>query len=533
VIDAGDANPNLILILTDDQGYGDLACHGNPVIRTPSLDRLHAEGVCFRHFHASPVCSPTRASLMTGRYNFRTGAIDTYLGRSMMHPDEVTLPELLGAHGYRTGIFGKWHLGDNYPMRAMDKGFQEALVHNGGGLAQPSGRPGDGYFDPVLSHNGVWAKHSGYCTDIFTSAAIAFIARHRAEPFFVYLATNAPHMPLQVADEYSGRYLAMGLDEETAKTYAMITNIDDNVGRLLASLKELGLERNTIVIFLTDNGPAVSRGVDRFNAGLRDLKGSVYDGGIRVPCFLRWPARLQAGREIDEMAAHIDLLPTLLDACGAPLPDGLRLDGISLLPLLLGAAAPWPERTLYFQWHRGDEPEPYRNCCARSDRYKLVNGTELYDLIADPGEQRDIAADHPEIVARMRAGYEAWIEDVSATRGYAPPRIHLGTLHENPVTLTRQDWRGAEGWGNEHLGYWEVKVATAGEYDITLRFSARLPAREAHFRLGDNSLSQALDEGATACVFQRVPLPAGDARLEAWLEADGRRRGVSYVDLKR
>jgi arylsulfatase A-like enzyme len=275
---------------------------------------MHAEGVCFSHFHASPVCSPTRASLMTGRYNFRTGAIDTYLGRSMMRPDEVTLPQLLAANGYRTGIFGKWHLGDNYPMRAMDRGFEEALVHNGGGLAQPSGPPGDGYFDPMLSHNGVWAKHSGYCTDIFTSAAIAFIARHRAEPFFVYLATNAPHMPLQVADEYSAPYLAMGLDEETAKTYAMITNIDDNVGRLFAALDELGLDRNTIVIFLTDNGPAFG-GVERYNAGMRGQKGTVYEGGIRVPCFVRWPGVIPSGKAVDRLAAHIDLLPTILNAC--------------------------------------------------------------------------------------------------------------------------------------------------------------------------------------------------------------------------
>jgi len=385
----------------------------------------------------------------------------------------------------------------------------------------------------VLSHNGVWAKHFGYCTDIFTSAAMSFIARHRDEPFFVYLPTNAPHSPLQVSDDYAVPYLAAGLDEKTARTYAMITNIDENVGRLLGCLADLGLEENTIVIFMTDNGPCASQSPERYNAGLRDIKGTVYDGGIHVPCFVRWPARLKAGREIEPVAAHVDVLPTLLEACGAAPPEGLRLDGVSLLPLLEGTAGEWPDRTLYFQWHRGDEPEMYRNCAARSAQHKLVNGGELYDMIADPGEQNDIAAQHPEIVSEMRAGYEAWFEDVSATRGYEPPRIHLGSPHENPTTLTRQDWRGAQGWGDDNLGYWEVHVAAGGEYEIGLRFAAGVPAREAHLRLGGVAVSQPLEEGATECVFSGVRLSAGDARLEAWLEADGQRRGVAYVDVKR
>ncbi|MDQ1257146.1 MAG: hypothetical protein QG656_1748 [Candidatus Hydrogenedentes bacterium] len=526
--------PNVVLMLTDDQGYGDLACHGNPHIKTPNMDRLRAEGVRFEYFYVSPVCSPTRANLMTGRYNYRTRAIDTYAGRSMMDPDEVTMAEMLGDGGYKTGIFGKWHLGDNYPMRAMDQGFQESLVHRGGGLCQPSDWPGNTYFDPMLSRNGVDWKSKGYCTDVYTDAALEFITAHRNEPFFCYFATNAPHTPLQIADEYAKLYLDMGLEEDTAKVYGMVTNIDDNIGRILAKLDELGIEKNTVVIFLTDNGPQGSRKGVRYNAGLRSAKGAVYEGGIRVPCFVRWPGTLDAGKSIDRVAAHIDLLPTLLDVCGVAKREGVALDGRSLKPLLLGENTEWPDRTLYFQWHRGDAPELYRDCAARSQRYKLVNGVELYDIEADPGELNDIAKDRPEIVREMRAGYEAWFKDVSCTRGYDPPRIHLGTPHENPVVLTRQDWRGSDGWDSDKdLGYWEVCVTEAADYEITLRFAPVREASEARFKFGGVETAQALESGAAACVFNRVALPQADGRLEASVLHGGEPCGVLFVEVKR
>ncbi|UCH34404.1 MAG: sulfatase-like hydrolase/transferase, partial [Armatimonadota bacterium] len=365
------------------------------------------------------------------------------------------------------------------------------------------------------------------------NAAMDFIRDNRGEPFLAYFSTNAPHSPLEVSEEYSAPYVALGLDEKTARVYGMITNIDENVGRVLELLRELDLDDNTIVIFLTDNGPCASQGPERFNAGLRDRKGTVYDGGIRVPCFVRWPARLEAGHEVQEIAAHIDVLPTVLDACDVPVPDGLRFDGVSLLPLMLGTARRWPDRMLYFQWHRGDAPELYRNCAARSQRFKLVNGQELYDMTSDPGESEDVAARHPDVVAKMRTGYEEWFAEVSAPPGYAPPRIHLGTPHEDPVTLTRQDWRGAEGWGDSDLGYWEVKVAAAGEYDVTLRFAAAEGGEEAHFRLGDVVRRERLEAGATSCVFAGVSLMAGDARLEAWLTAGGKPVGARYVDVER
>lgn len=523
--------PNVILIMTDDQGYGDLGCHGNAIIKTPRLDRLHDESVRFDRFYVCPVCSPTRASLMTGRYNYRTGAIDTYVGRSMMHPDETTVAEALGAGGYRTGIFGKWHLGDNYPLRAMDQGFHESLVHRGGGLCQPSDWPGNTYFDPMLSHNGKDVKTSGYCTDVYTDAAIQFIKDNRERPFFAYLATNAPHAPLQIADAYADPYHALGLEETVAKSYGMITNIDDNVGRLLDCLDEFGLAENTIVIFLTDNGPGGTK-TPRYNAGMRGHKGTVYEGGIRVPCFVRWPARLTPGKVVKPIAAHIDIMPTLLDACGVSKPDGVELDGRSLMPLLTQDAPEWTPRALFFQWHRGDEPELYRACAVVTQRCKLVNGKELYDLENNPAETTDIAADHADVVAGMRADYETWFRSVGASRGYAPPRIHVGTPHENPVTLTRQDWRGTDGWGPKTLGHWEIHVARKGNYRVTIRLGKEFrKGTDIHLAIGGESYVQTLEDKTDSCTFNEVNLEAGDARLEAWIARGRQRIGVWQVDV--
>jgi arylsulfatase A-like enzyme len=300
--------PNVLLIMTDDQGYGDLGFHGNPRIQTPNLDRFARESVRLRTFCVSPVCSPTRASLMTGRYNYRTGVVDTYLGRSLMRADETTLAEVLAAAGYRTGIFGKWHLGDNAPMRPIDQGFQRALVIKGGGIGQNSDPPGGStYLDPILQDNGVQRKFTGYCSDVYTTAAIDFISEAGDRPFFAYLAFNGPHEPLQAPEGELATYRATDLSpsafppfahpvqpdsmtppDDIAKVYAMVTNIDRNVGRILQALTSRGLAEDTIIVFLTDNGPAKVR----YNAGLRGYKGTVYEGGIRVPCYIRWPGHL-------------------------------------------------------------------------------------------------------------------------------------------------------------------------------------------------------------------------------------------------
>ncbi|MBL0155714.1 MAG: arylsulfatase [Bryobacterales bacterium] len=520
--------PNVIVIMTDDQGYGDLSLHGNPHLKTPALDRIAREGVQFSRFHSSPVCSPTRASLMTGRYNYRTGVVDTYLGRSMMHPDEVTLPECLRLAGYRTGIFGKWHLGDNYPLRAMDQGFQETLTLRGGGLAQPASPPGTGYFDPPLEHDGRPLTGRGYCTDIFFDAAQGFIEHNRRNPFFAYIACNAPHTPLEIGEEWVAPYRQAGLDDTTARIYGMVANVDHNAGRLLGRLKELDLERDTLVVFLTDNGPQQSR----YNANLRGLKGTVYEGGIRVPCFLRWPARIQAGATDSRISAHIDLMPTILDACGVALPrlpEGRKIDGLSLLQ-------PPKERSLFFQWHRGDQPQPFRACAVLTERWKLI-GTpkqtpELYDLPADPAETRDLAAQQPDVVARLRRSYDDWFADVARDHGYAPPKIALGSREENPVLLTRQDWRGpAASWDAAGLGHYEVDVRRAGSYQVALRFPPLAAAATAELDFGGSVWKAEAAAGASEAIFPNVTLPAGPGRIEGRLHSGGRIFGAHYIQV--
>ena len=524
------SRPNVILVITDDQGYGDLSIHGNPHLRTPNMDRVAAEGIRFDQFHVNPVCSPTRASLMTGRYYYRTGVVDTYLGRSMMWSDEVTLPEMLRAAGYRTGIFGKWHLGDHRPLRPQDQGFEETLIHHGGGIGQPSDPPGgDHYFDATLFRNGGAFKSKGYCTDVFFDATMDFVARHRNEPFFAYLATNAPHGPLEIDPKYVEPFTAAGLDANTAKCYGMIRNLDENMGRLLAKLDELQIARNTIFIFMTDNGPQWNR----YNAGMRDRKESVYEGGIRVPFFVRWPERIAAGVVDRHLAAHIDILPTLVEACGAAVPRNVKIDGRSLVPLLSGGSSSkaWADRTLFFQWHRGDRGRLYDSCAARNQRYKLVNGVELYDLEKDPGETTDIAQANPDVVAKLRGDYEAWFGDVSATRNFQPPRIYLGDPQEPVVLLTRQDWRGEKAsWDKTGLGHWEVEVRAAGAYDVKFLFAPSKSAMGLAASVGGVTRRVDVAAGAGEVRVRFEGVKKGPTRVEAEL-SEG--RGVQYVEVRR
>lgn len=526
VVRAAGKRPNVVLIITDDQGYGDLSLHGNPHLQTPHTDSVGREGVQFTQFHVNPVCSPTRSSVMTGRYYYRTGVTDTYLGRSMMHNDETTLPELLKGAGYRTGLFGKWHLGDCYPLRSIDQGFEESLNCTGGGLTQPSDPVGNTYFDPMLRHNGQWVKKKGYCTDIFFDAALGFIEANRNQPFFTYIATNAPHDPLQIDDKYVDPFRKAGLNDRDAKTYGMCKNLDDNVGRLLAKLRELKLEQNTIFMFMTDNGPQQPR----FNGGMRAHKGSVYEGGIRVPFLLRWPGGAKGGLKHPQMAAHIDIMPTITDACGVARPKDLKIDGRSFLPILKGAKAAWTPRTLFFQWHRGERPNPFQNAAAIRDRYKLVNGKELYDLQSDPAEKTDIAAQNPDMVKKLRADYDAWFADVSATRNYEPPKIYLGAPQEKITTLTRQDWRGPQAsWDATGLGHWEVDVRQAANYDITLRLPKAEAERKATFTLGDTRVDKPFPAGTTELTLPGVRLNAGSSQLKAVVDTIG----AHYVDVKR
>jgi arylsulfatase A-like enzyme len=543
---AAAGRPNVVLVLTDDQGYGDLGCHGNPVLRTPHLDALHGQSVRLRNFHVDPTCSPTRSALMTGRYSSRTGVWHTVMGRSLLRRDEVTMADLFAAGGYRTGLFGKWHLGDNYPYRPRDRGFQEVLTLGGGGIGQTPDFWGNNYFDDTLRHNGRLERFHGYCTDVFFDAALKFIEQNRDRPFFAYVATNAPHAPYNVAEKYSKPYRDQGVPEQRARFYGMIANLDENVGRLLARLKDLGLEDNTIVLFITDNGTAA--GYDEktgagYNAGMRGIKGSEYDGGHRTPCFLRWPGKIEGGRDVARVTAHLDVLPTLLDLCGLSKPGKVAFDGRSLRPLLEGKGD-WPERTLFVHSQRIDHPEKWRKCAVMTDRWRLVDGKELYDMTADPGQKIDVATRHADVVAGLRGAYERWYTDISG-RFDEYCAIVVGSAEEDPTVLCCHDWHGEPAPSGQDMvrrgikanGFWAIDVARAGRYAVTLRqqpAAANFPieATTARLRVGDVDVSQPVPPGAKAVTF-RVRLAAGGTRLQTWFgDQGGDLRGAYYVEVK-
>jgi arylsulfatase len=419
--------PNIIFILTDDQGYGDVSANGNPILQTPNLDRLHREGVRFTDFHVSPTCSPTRSALHTGRHEFKNGVTHTILERERMTLDAVTLPQVLKAAGYTTGIFGKWHLGDEDDHQPENRGYDEVFIHGAGGIGQHypgscGDAPGNTYFSPLIKHNGKFEKTDGYCTDVFFAQAAKWIASVKGKkPFYAYIATNVPHAPLQVRDEDLARYQGKVADLNTAKFFGMLANADDNIGRLLAKLAEWGLERDTLVVFMNDNGG--TGGVRVFNAGMRGQKGTPFLGGTRASSFWRWPGTLRPA-DVSALSAHLDFFPTIAEIAGVKLDARARgqIEGRSLVPLLENPAAAWPARTLFThvgRWAKDAPPATgkYVNCSVRTPEYHLVSISKenkpdwmLFDLRADYGEKTDLAAQRPEVVAELQRSYEAWWE---------------------------------------------------------------------------------------------------------------------------
>ena len=532
--------PNVIILLTDDQGYGDLGCHGNGKIKTPHLDRFAKESVELTQFHACPICNPSRASLLTGLYHYRVGVGDNHdRGKQMMYGETVTLAEMLAAAGYKTAIFGKWHLGDNYPMRSMDQGFQESLVFRGSNIGS-----GNSKFNPVLMHNGKEVQTKRYSTDVYFGAAIHFIEKNQRQPFLVYLAADACHVPLDVPEEYAAPYRRMGLPEGTARVYGMITNLDDNFARLMAKLKELGLERDTMVVYLSDNGadfqPGQRMPSPRFNAGLRGHKGQVYEGAIRVPFFVRWPAELKADSRVDRVAAHIDLVPTLLEACDAEPPPSVPLDGRSLMPLLRADKSAWPDRNLFFQMLR----DVNREYAVRSQKYKLVQPPgevryALYDMDSDPGEQRDISVDNPTVVAQLHNAYQNWYRDVVSPSLQSlqkdAPRADLGSPYENPVILSWTDRRGlsTHAYGRDALGHWDVNVVQSGKYKVVLHFPKAEKDGVAQFKLGEVHLEKPFPKEAASALFESVNLRHGKGKLEAIVKFGERRSGVPDAEVEK
>jgi uncharacterized sulfatase len=544
--------PNVIVIVTDDQGYGDIGANGNPWLRTPHLDRLRGEGVRLENFHVDPVCTPTRAALLTGRYAVRTGAWAVTEGRQLLRRGEVTMAEVFAAGGYRTGIFGKWHLGDNFPYAPHHRGFHEAVVLGGGGAGEIPDAWGNRYFDDRYRRNGRLERFSGYCTDVFFREALRFIAAEDRRPFFVYLPTNAMHGPHHVAPHYVERFLRQGIPEERAKFYGMIENFDENLGRMLAALDERRLARDTIVVFFGDNGTAAGGGRrdgDGFNAGMRGNKGSVYEGGHRVAGFVRWPGHFPAGRAVRELTTHRDLLPTFIALCGLTPPAGVRLDGANLGPLLQGTVAGWPERVAIVD-RQANQLERGAPFAVLRGSWRLVND-ELYDLSTDPGQTRNVASLQPDIVRRLRADYDAWWSDVSGGAAHDPAPFVVGAPEENPTVITARDWHPTEGrvpWRQESLadetrfdnGCWYVEPAQPGRYEVQLaRFpeEALQPLRSDRARLTIDGVGQTapLSPGDSTARFT-VALAAGKTvRCQTWLRdaASGKERGAPFVTFRR
>lgn len=554
--------PNILLIMTDDQGVGDLGIHNNDLLKTPNMDAIAKQGAEFKQFIVNFNCSPTRASMLTGRDNYRTGVVGVTETSPLMKSSEVTIAKLLSEAGYSTGIFGKWHLGDSYPMRPSDKGFQETLIHKGGGIGQASDPPGNSYFNPILEHNNVKKVFEGYCDDIFADATLSFIDKNKDKPFFAFYATNLPHFPLTVSDKWADPFRKMGLHELNARTYGMVANVDANIGRLLAKLKELGIEDNTIVVFMSDNGPRTKRTKndlypDRYSMNLRGTKTSVYENGIRAPFFIKWPAKIPQGVKFTNLAAHIDVMPTLLEACSVPVPKDLKLDGLSLMPLLTSKVNNLPEREIFIQGHAGSEPFKYFHFTVRGQRYKLISPTddpygdisrptdadvkkmianlELYDIEKDSSEINNIAKQHPEIVKNMLSKYENWFDQAIKDRGSDwPQRIYLGTSFQKNVQLSRFDWGGPGAFGNRpnKFGYWEV-FSTAARYRITLRFQKAPASGLACIKYQGLEKNTPVSEGKTSVIFDDIGLPAGSGRFEAFLKLDSKETGVQFVDVER
>ena len=410
--------PNIVFVITDDQGYADLSRHGHPVLKTPHLDSLAKEGMSFSLFHASPTCAPTRSAIMSGRDPFYVGVTHTIIERERMALGVPTLPEMLKRSGYTTGIFGKWHLGDQAAYRPENRGFEEVFIHGAGGIGQRyrgscGDAPGNKYFGPYILHNGKFVKTTGFCTDVFFNQGLKWIEKQKdsGKPFFAYISTNAPHGPYICEDKYKVPFKKAGYNEAQQSYYGMIANIDENMGRLVSRLKDWGLDMNTILVFMSDNGPA--GGVNTFNMGMRGKKGSVHEGGTRVPFFVRWPGVVGKGLVCERLVRHVDVLPTFADVLGVEPAEKEKLMGRSMLGLLKDPDSAWGDRDLVFhrgRWARSKAPVKGKNYAMRNQRFRYVAPKQLYDLVRDPGQRVNVYVKHPEMVKRMEAHYDVWWE---------------------------------------------------------------------------------------------------------------------------
>ncbi|WP_425398439.1 arylsulfatase [Aeoliella sp.] len=586
ILHASSERPNVIVVMTDDQGYGEFSCHGNPVAETPHIDKLASQSVSFSDFHVAPMCTPTRSQLLTGVDAFRNAACNVSSGRALMRADLDTMADVFQAAGYRTGMFGKWHLGDNYPYRPQDRGFDETLWFRSSYIGSMSDYWENDYFADMYFRNGEQKRHEGYCTDIFFDEAIEWMKQADGAPFFTYLPLNSAHGPFYVPEKYRGparealkanKEIFDKLNPQQRKRLisylAMGANIDENMGKLEQFLVDSGLRDNTIVVFLTDNGSTF--GPLYYNAGMRGGKTTVWEGGHRVPCFIRWPdGELGEPREVDGLTQVQDLLPTLVELTGVEAPEQ-PMDGMSLAPVLQDDQQV-DDRVLVINYSRmpqfkvtytdGNPAIPQREgAVVMWQHWRLVEDRWLYDLSNDPHQDHDVAAEHPEIVEKLRSKLDEWWAGVKPIVA-EPQRIIIGSDQENPTRLAAAEWldvfvdqQGQIRRGVHKNGVWHLDVAQPGTYRIAI---SRFPRESglalgdavkptkledgvmapgpawniAHgkIRIGETELEQTADPSAAAIEFQ-VKLPAGPTSLQTWLtDPEGKEiAGAFYANVER
>ena len=551
--------PNVIIIMTDDQGFGDLGINQNPNIITPNIDKFANKSIQFNNFFVSPVCAPTRSSLMTGRYSLRTGVRDTYNGGAIMSNNETTIAEILKEANYATGIFGKWHLGDNYPFRPSEQGFDESLIHLAGGIGQVGDftnyfKGDTSYFDPILWKNNKQNQYEGYCSDIFAENAIEFIEKNKNNSFFCYLSFNAPHTPLQVPEKYYNMYKDLDPElgfsddlsdfrmnekdkEDARKIYGMVTNIDDNVGKVINKLKELKIEEETIIIFMTDNGPQQIR----YNSSMKGRKGTVYNGGIRVPFYIKYSEKFKESKVINKMSAHIDVLPTILELCNLNIPNDRKIDGQSLVPFINSKST--NDRFLFSYWTRRF-PEKYINMSIQNDNYKLVGNNdfdskieefELYDLVEDPNENNNIISQNIETARSFKKEMDNSIDDLLKSKNIKnPPRIIIGSEFENPTILNRNDASGERGvWAqNDIYTFWKVNFKK-GIYDFKFKFKDSIANKGTLFtEINNRVYSKKIDKAINNTLeMNNISIDNSEFDLISFLKLDSKKIYPFWIEI--
>lgn len=530
-----DQKPNVIIVITDDQGYGDLGFTGNPAIKTRAIDSLREQGTLLNNFHVDPTCAPTRSALMTGRYSNRVGVWHTVQGRSMLRRREVTMPEIFGQNGYATGMFGKWHLGDCYPYRPEDRGFQHTVYHQAGGVGQAPDYWGNDYFDDTYVVNGELKRIEGFCTDVWFDEGMKFIKENKDKPFLAYIAPNAPHKPLYCPTEYSDPYEG---DPRVShpEFYGMVTNIDDNMAKLMDMLEKEGLADNTILVFMTDNGTAAGLEEGRgYDGNMRGQKNSEYDGGHRVPFIIRWPnGKIEAGKSIENLTAHIDILPTFIELCDLEAPE-IAFDGSDLRDLIYTDGENWADRSLVVESQRVVDPIKWRKSAVMTDKWRLVNGKELFNIQEDPKQTTDLAPQYPELVERLRAEYDVFWNDVSREHDLTSYMV-IGSDHSPVVSLSSHDWLidMLPPWNQDHIksgavaevSHWAIEVEQSGVYEISLRrwpveadkgindgtYGKAYNYKQARMQIGDIDEIKDIPAGAKEVTFS-VKLKKGITKL--------------------